>query len=95
MLLDNARTSFAVSPRLPLRWLYQHVDPTARIDDQETEAKEATKLLHSRIVLPATTPLRGLDGELDFVANRSAINGLKHQFEREALLHFADHNEFG
>jgi hypothetical protein len=53
MLLDNARTSFAVSPRLPLGWLYHHVDPTARIDDQKTEAEEATKLLHSRIVLPA------------------------------------------
>ena len=37
----------------------------------------------------------GADGEPDLVADGCAINGLKHQFEREALLHLADHDEFG
>jgi hypothetical protein len=95
MLLDDAGTPFAVSPRLPLRWLDHHVDLASRTDSQKAEAKETTQLLHSRIVLPATTSLRGPDGEPDFVANGRAIDGLKHQFEREALLHLADHNELG
>ena len=39
--------------------------------------------------------LEARDGEPDLVADGCAINGLEHQFEREALLHFADHDEFG
>jgi hypothetical protein len=35
------------------------------------------------------------DGEPDLVAGGRAINGLKHQFEREALLHLADYDDFG
>jgi hypothetical protein len=57
MLLDDAGTPFAVSPRLPLRWLYHHLNSASRIDGQKTEAQETTQLLHSRIVLPATTSL--------------------------------------
>jgi hypothetical protein len=95
MLLDNARTPFAISPWLPLRWLDHHVDFASRIDGQKAEAQETTQLLHSRIAFSAMTPLRGPDGEPNFVANGRAINGLKHQFEREALLHLADHYELG
>jgi hypothetical protein len=57
MLLDDARTSFAVSPRPPLRWLDDHVDLASRIDSQKTEAQETTQLPHPRIVLSATTSL--------------------------------------
>src|SRR5271166_6551782 len=39
--------------------------------------------------------LGGADGEPDLVAGGCAINRLKHQFEREALLQLADHDEFG
>ena len=64
-------------------------------DGEKAEAQELTELLHARVVLPATPPLGGADGEPDLVAGGGAINGLKHQFEREALLHLADHDEFG
>ena len=95
MLLDDARTPFGVAPRLPWRWLRYYVDPALRVDGQKAEAQETTELLHARVVLPATPPLGGADGEPDLVAGRCAINGLKHQFEREALLHLADYDEFG
>ena len=62
---------------------------------EKAEAQEATELLYARVVLPATPPFGGADGEPDLVADGCAINGLKHQFEREALLHLADHDEFG
>src|ERR1700677_3633182 len=95
MLLDDARAPFGVAPRLPLRWLHHHVDPALRVDGQKAEAQETTELLHSCVVLPAAPPLGGADGEPDLVANGCAINRLKHQFEREALLHLADYDEFG
>jgi hypothetical protein len=62
---------------------------------RQAKAEESTELLHTRVVLPATPPLGGTDSEPDLVAGGCAINGLKHQFEREALLHLADHDEFG
>ena len=91
MLLDDARTPFGVAPRLPWRWLYHHVDPAIGGDGEKAEAQESTELLHARVVLPAAPPLGGADSEPDLVADGRAINGLKHQFEREALLHLADH----
>src|ERR1700690_3962520 len=48
MLLDDARTPFGVAPRLPLRWLHDHVDPALRVDGQKAEAQETTELLHAR-----------------------------------------------
>jgi len=62
---------------------------------QKAQAQERTELLHTRFVLPSAPPLGGADGEPDLVADVCAINGLKHQFEREALLHLADYDEFG
>src|SRR5271166_4350800 len=95
MLLDDARTPFGVAPRLPWRWLSHDVDPAVSGDSEKAEAEESTELLHARVVLPATPPLGGADGEPDLVAGGCAINRLKHQFEREALLQLADHDEFG
>src|SRR5271155_513587 len=95
MLLDDARTPFGVAPRLPWRRLRHHVDPAVGGDGEKAEAQESTELLHARVVLPATPPLGGADSEPDLVAGGCAINGLKHQFEREALLHLADHDQFG
>ena len=69
MLLDNARTSFGVAPRLPWRWLRNHADPAGGGDREEAEAQESTELLHARIVLPATPPLGGADSEPDLVAD--------------------------
>jgi hypothetical protein len=57
--------------------------------------KKSTKLFHPGVVLPPASPLGGGDGEPDLVAGACAINGLKHQFEREALFHLADHDQFG
>ena len=57
--------------------------------------RKSTELFHAGVVLPAAPPLGGADGEPDLVAGGCAINGLKHQFEREALLHLADHDQFG
>src|SRR5208283_2507341 len=62
---------------------------------EKAEAQESTELLHARVVLPAAPPPGGADSEPDLVAGGCAINGLKHQFEREALLHLADHDQFG
>ena len=95
MLLDDARTPFGVAPRLPGRRLRHHVDPVLGVDGEKAEAQKSAELLHARVVLPAAAPLRGADGEPDLVADGCAIDGLKHQFEREALLHLADHDEFG
>ena len=95
MLLDDARTPFAVAPRLPWRWFHHDVDTAVGGDGEKAEAEEPTELLHARIVLPPAPPLGGADGEPDLVAGGCAINGLKHQFEREALLHLADHDELG
>jgi hypothetical protein len=78
MLLDDARTPFGVAPRLPWRWL--------RHDGQKAEAQETTEPLHPRVILPAAPPLGGADTEPDLVAGGCAINGLKHQFERDPLL---------
>ena len=69
--------------------------PAVGGDGEKAEAQESAELLHTRVVLPATPPLGGADCEPDLVADGSAVNGLKHQFEREALLHLADHDEFG
>ncbi len=95
MLLDDARTPFGIAPRLPWRRLRDDVDPPLGGDGEKAEAQESTELLHTRVVLPPTPPLGGADSEPDLVADGCAINGLKHQFEREALLHLADHDEFG
>ena len=95
MLLDNARTPFGVAPRLPWRRLGDNVHSPLGGDGEEAEAQESTELLHARVVLPAAPPLGRADSEPDLVAGGRAINGLKHQFEREALLHLADHEEFG
>jgi hypothetical protein len=95
MLLDDARTSFGVAPRLPWRGLRQHVDPAVGGDGEKAEPQESTELLHARVVLPATPPLGGADSEPYLVTDGRAINSLKHQFEREALLHLADHDDFG
>jgi hypothetical protein len=96
MLLDDARTPFGIASRFPRRWLRHHVDPPLGGDGEQAEAQESTELLHPRVVLPPTPPLGGADSEPDLVASGCAINGLKHQLEREALLHLADHDdEFG
>jgi hypothetical protein len=94
MLLNDARTPFGIAPRLPWRWLCDHVDPPLCGDGEKAKAEESTELLYARVVLPAPPPLGGADSEPDLVAGGCAINGLKHQFEREALLHLADHDEF-
>jgi hypothetical protein len=39
--------------------------------------------------------LEAATGEPDLVAGACGINGLKQQFEGEALLHLADHDQFG
>src|SRR3984957_9746678 len=95
MLLDDARTPFGVAPRLPWRWLRHHIDLTPGVDGQKPEAQEATELLDARVVLPAAPSLGGADGEPDFVASGRAINGLKHQLQREASFHLADNHDFG
>ncbi len=95
MLLDDPRTPFGVAPWRPWRWLHHHFDPALGGDGEKTEAQESTELLHAGVALPAASPLGGADGEPDLVAGGCAINGLKHQFEREALLHLADHDKFG
>ena len=94
MLLDDARTPFGVAPRHPRRWLRHHIDPAVSVDRQKAEAQETAELFHASVVLQRP-PLPGADGEPDLVAGRCAINGLKHQFEREALLHLANYDEFG
>ena len=70
-------------------------NPAIGGDGEKAETKKSTELLHARVVLPAAPPLGGAHGEPHLVADGCAINGLKHQFEREALLHLADHDEFG
>jgi hypothetical protein len=95
MFLDDSRTPFGVMPRLPRRWLRYHVDPALRVHGQEAEAQKSTKLFHPGVVLPPAPPLGGGDGEPDLVAGGRAINGLKHQFKGEALLHLADDDQFG
>ena len=95
MLLDDARTPFGVAPGLPWCWLRHNLDPALSINGEKAEAQESTELLHAGVVLPATSPLRGADGEPDLVAGGCAINRLKHQFEREASFHLADHDQFG
>jgi hypothetical protein len=94
MLLDKARTPFGIASRLPWRRLRDHIDAAPGGDGEKAEAQESTELLHARVVLPATPPLGGADSEPDLIAGRCAINGLKHEFEREALLHLTDHDEF-
>ena len=95
MLLDNARTPFGVAPGLPWRGSHHHVDPALGGDGEKAETQEPTELLHARVVFPAAPPLGGRDSEPDLVTGGCAINGLKHQFEREASLHLTDHDEFG
>jgi hypothetical protein len=82
-------------PRLPWRRRRHHVDPALGGDCEKAEAQKSTKLFHPGVVLPPASPLGGGDGEPDLVAGGRAINGLKHQFEGEALLHLADHHQFG
>ena len=74
---------------------HRQPDRNRKLQGEKAEAQEATELLYARVVLPATLLFGGADGEPDLVADGCAINGLKHQFEREALLHLADHDEFG
>ena len=95
MLLDDARTPFGVAPRLPWRWLSYYVDPALGGDCENAETQKSTKLFHARVVFPATPPLGGPDGQPDLIAGGCPVNGLKHQFERETLLHLADYDEFG
>ena len=64
-------------------------------DGEKAEAQKSAELLYPRVVLPTATPPGGADREPNFVAGGRAINGLKHQFEREGLFHLADHDEFG
>ena len=95
MLLDDARTPFGVAPRPPWRWLHHHIDPAVCVDGQKADAEETAELLHAGVVLPPASPFGGADGEPDLVAGGCSVNGLKHKFEREGLLHFADYDEFG
>ena len=44
---------------------------------------------------PASPPLGGGDSEPDLVAGGCSIKPLKNRFEREALLHLDDYNQFG
>src|SRR5277367_1000266 len=95
MLLDDARTPFGVAPRLPWRWLRHHIDPALAGDREKAKAEESTELFHAGVILPAASPFGGANGEPDLIAGGRAINGLKDQFQCEALLHLADHDEFG
>ena len=85
-----------LASRLGFQWrrLRDYVDPPLGGDGEQTKAEESTELLHTRVVLPAPPPLGGADREPDLVAGGCAINGLKHQLEREALLHLTNHDEF-
>jgi hypothetical protein len=87
MLLDNAWTPFRVASRPPWSWLHHYVDPA--LDGEKAEAEEPAELLHPSIALSPASPLGGSDGR------RTSINPLKHQFEREPLLHLDDYDQFG
>jgi hypothetical protein len=69
MLLDNARTPFWVTPRVPWRWLRHHVDPAIGVDSQKAEAEQTTELLYARVVLSPLPPLRGADGQISSQAD--------------------------
>jgi hypothetical protein len=92
---STMRERRGVAPRLPWRWLRHHVNQALRVDGKKAKAQESTELLHAGVVLPATPLLGGPNGEPNLVAGGCPINGLKHQFEREALLHLANHDQFG
>jgi hypothetical protein len=89
------REAFGVAPRLPWRWLRHHIHPALASDCKKAKAEESTELFHAGVILPAASPFGGADREPDLIAGGRAINGLKDQFEREALLHLADHDDFG
>jgi hypothetical protein len=95
MLLDDARAPLGVAPRLPWRWLRHHIDPALAGDCEKAKAEESTELFHADVILPAAPPFGDADREPDLIAGGRAINGLKDQFQCEALLHLADHDEFG
>jgi hypothetical protein len=95
MLLDDARTSFGVAPRLPWRRLRHYVNPTLGGDSEKAKAEKSAELFHTGVILPAPSPFGGADREPNLIAGGRAINGLKDQFQREALLHLADHDDFG
>ena len=95
MLLDHARTPFGVAPRLPWPWLRHYIDPTLGGDGEKAKAEELTELFHAGVILSAASPFGGADREPDLIAGGRAINGLKDQFQCEALLHLADYDDFG
>ena len=49
MLLDDARTAFAVAPRLPWLWLRHYIDPTLGGDSEKAKAEKSTELFHAGV----------------------------------------------
>ena len=92
MFIDEARATFRIAARTPGPRLDQHLDAAGRGHAEKSETQEPAQLAHARIALAAGARGRA-HRKPDLVAGRGAVDTLQHEFEVEAELQLADHDD--
>ena len=92
MFIDEARAAFRIAARPPGTRLDQHLDAAGRGHAEQAETQKPAQLAHARIALAAGARRRA-HRKPDLVAGRGAVDALQHEFEVEAELQLADHDD--